>query len=106
MPNCGEARKRANILLVERLRHESEISANRDPVAVRGSDAGALLPPVLERKEAEEGHTRDLLVGSVDAENTALFMRLVIIGQCRRELMLEIDRYHVGFSGAPVRASR
>jgi hypothetical protein len=40
--------------------------------AVAGGDAGGLLTAVLKREQGEVGESRDVVLGGVDAEHTAL----------------------------------
>src|SRR6185312_14283297 len=61
--------------LVEHLADEAHVFHRGDARAVRNGDAGALLAPVLQREEAEEGRAGDVAVGPagrrVDAEDAA-----------------------------------
>jgi hypothetical protein len=47
--------------------------------ALAGGDAGRLLPPVLERVQAEVGETGDVVARRVYAEDAALITRAVTV---------------------------
>ena len=67
------AGKLGEIPLVEHVRDETHGAVNGVLATLRGADSGALLPPVLERVEAQVGDFRGLRV-PVDAENSALVL--------------------------------
>jgi hypothetical protein len=77
MAHGHEAFERGQAGLVEHLRHEAEILRHHDGFAVADGDAGALLPAVLQRLQAEAGHARDVFAGRVHAEYGALFFEAV-----------------------------
>jgi hypothetical protein len=74
------AGQRAQLLLVEDLRDEPELTKGRDVAALAGGDAGRLLSAVLERIEPEVGETCDVAAGRVYAEDPALIARAIAIG--------------------------
>ncbi len=59
----------AQVLLVEDLGDEAHVAQDGEPARVRDGDARRLLPAVLEREQPEEGHARDVALGSADAED-------------------------------------
>jgi hypothetical protein len=61
----------AQVLLIEDLGDEAHSEVEVETVAVGCGYACALLPPVLERIESEEGDPGDVLPGSVDSEDAA-----------------------------------
>src|SRR4051794_434064 len=59
------------LLLVEHLRHETEVAQRREPALLGDRDAGRLLAPVLEREQAEGGQPCDIALACIDAEDSA-----------------------------------
>jgi hypothetical protein len=71
VPNRNLTVQAVQLLLVEDLRHEPEVAQRREPAVLRHGDACRLLTPVLQREETEVRQTRNVAVGSVDAEDAA-----------------------------------
>jgi hypothetical protein len=69
--------ERPQLVLVEHLRHQAEITHGHDVTALAGGDAGRLLAPMLERVESEVGEPGHIGLGRVDAEDPALVARPV-----------------------------
>ena len=73
MADGDVAAQRAQLLLVEDLVDEAELTQRHDvPAYVGGGDAGRFLTAVLEGVEREVGQSRDVVAGSVDPEHAAL----------------------------------
>ena len=77
MPHGHRAGERAQLGLVEHLRHEAEVAHGHDVAVLGRRDPGRLLAAVLERVEAEVREARDLGFGRVYAEDAALVARSV-----------------------------
>ncbi len=71
------ALERAQLLLVEDLRHEPEIPDGHDLVRLGCRDPRRLLAPVLKGVEGEVGEPGDVALRRVHAEHTALVARPV-----------------------------
>ena len=90
------AGERPQLLLVEDLGDEPELTQRGDVAALAGGDPRRLLAAVLERVEPEVGEPRDVAAGRVHAEDPALIARAIAIGNvesrvghvCRRCLNL------------------
>ena len=77
VPHGHLAAQRPQLLLVEDLRHETEIAHGHDVALVGGGDARRLLAAVLERVQREVREAGDVRLGRVDAEDAALVARTV-----------------------------
>ena len=64
----------------EHLGDEAHVLEHHDPGAVADRDAGRLLPPVLQRVQAEVGELGDFLARRPDAEHTARVPRRPVPG--------------------------
>jgi hypothetical protein len=62
--------QRVQCVLVEHLGHQAHVLVDQDLAALADSDAGGLLPPVLQGVEAEVRELGDFLIGGPDAEDT------------------------------------
>ena len=73
------ALQRAQLLLVEDLRHEPDVAHGHDLTVAAHGDPRRLLTPVLERKQGEVGEARHVVLRRIDAENAAFVARPVAI---------------------------
>jgi hypothetical protein len=80
MSNCDVTVEELEIILGERLVHQTDSGTNRKVIAVGRRNAGALLTAMLERIEPEERQPRDVFSRREYAENTAFFVQFVIDG--------------------------
>jgi hypothetical protein len=62
----------------------AEVAMSVKALAVEGDDARRFLAAMLERMEPENGVGRDFL-DTVNADNAALFLELVVVEGVRRE---------------------
>ena len=86
MADGDVAAQRGEHGLVEHLGDQAHVLVHHDPGAVADRDAGRLLPPVLQRVQAEVGELGDFLARRPDAEYTTRVLRrpvpvIDVIGQ-------------------------
>jgi hypothetical protein len=68
---------------MEGLAHKAHGGANMDAPSIAGSDAHALLAPVLQRVEAEENDARHIIAARVNADNTARLVGVIALRDVR-----------------------
>ena len=64
------------VFFLENLSHQTHVTVHAYLLAVRRSYSRALLPPVLEREEPKERHSRDVLTAATHPKHSALFLYL------------------------------
>ena len=67
------------VLLAEGLGHKAHGAVVFEGLAVADGNAGALLPPVLEREEAKEGNTGYIFTRGVYPDNPTLFVGYILL---------------------------
>ena len=80
VPNRHVAQQRAQLVLVEHLRHEPLVAERHDAGAAwRGRDPRRLLSAVLEREQREVREPCDVTLRRIDAEHAAFVARSIAI---------------------------
>jgi hypothetical protein len=62
------------MLFLENLSYQAHIAVHSNLLAIRDSNACALLTPMLERKQAEECDPRDVFPATAYTKHTAFFL--------------------------------
>ena len=76
--DCDVTRQQLQVVLGKGLTDETNPRADREVVAIRGGNAGALLSAVLECIESEERQAGNVFTRSKYAKHPAFFVRFVI----------------------------
>ena len=77
MPDGDDSGEVRDLVLVEGLAHQTHGGADVDALTVARGDAYALLAPVLERVETEEGHAGHVVAARVHAHDAARFAGVI-----------------------------
>ena len=81
--------KRLEGCLIEDLRHQTHVFEDHDLGALADRNPGGLLPPMLQRVEAEIGELCYLFMGCPDAKNPTRVLRSAGVGVSGVEVVVQ-----------------